>query len=113
MEAVGARIVEEYAPLMIEAGDLRIPIRHYLFELPKTQIRMHVFWIVWENRNMDIAPEELQSLNYKTQWIQLLKGRRDFSRQVLLVSMAGMDDAWEARRVLKELLSDWLVAKPG
>lgn len=110
MESSGARLVEEYEPAIIELDPLRIPVRHYLFELPQSQNKLHVFWTVWENRNMDIPPEDLQELNYRTQWIQLRKGRRDFSRQVFLASLAGIEEPSEARRVITGLLQDWITS---
>jgi exosortase len=92
MEAVGAIMLEEFDPLMVNAGDLRIPIRHYLFRLPRAGEDIHVFWIVWEFRNMDIDPEQLAELDYGAQLVQLMRGRRDFSRKVLLTSLRGIQD---------------------
>jgi exosortase len=108
MEAVGAIMEEAFDPLIVSTGDLRIPIQHYLFYLPRSDTRINVFWVVWEFRNMDIEPEQLASLDYRMQLTQLLKGRRDFSRKVLLASINGITDPEQARGTLEELLSNWL-----
>jgi exosortase len=108
MEAIGATMLNQYPNLMLKEGALSIPITHYLFELHSDKKQLHVFWIVWEHRNMDIDPEDLQDLNYKTQWIQLLKGRRDFSRQVLLASLVGYRDSEDARAAILSLLENWI-----
>ena len=113
MEAVGAIMQEQYDPLIIETGGLRIPVQHYLFELPRTGNSLHVFWIVWEYRNMDIDPEDLASLNYRTQWIQLLKGRRDFTRKVLLTSLSGISDPETARAEIRDLFTEWIQPYSG
>lgn len=106
MEAVGAVMLRQFDDLLIRRGNLTIPVSHYLFKLPDNGQRLHVFWIVYEYRNMDIAPEDLAELNYKTQWIQLLRGRRDFSRKVLLTSLHGIDDTEQARRVMRRFLTE-------
>ncbi len=108
MQGNGAVLVEEIEPMFIEVADLRIPFRHYLFEQPQTGLKLHVFWCVWENRNMNISHEDLQSLNYRTQWVQLRKGRRDFSRQVVLASLVGVDASAQARREFRRLMGDWI-----
>lgn len=108
MEAIGATMLKQYPDLMLQTGHLQIPIRHYLFRYQKDGRTLNVFWIVWEHRNMDIDPTALQELNYKTQWIQLLKGRRDFSRQVLLASLLGFEDDEEAREAILSLLQEWI-----
>ncbi|MGC9451830.1 MAG: exosortase/archaeosortase family protein [Oceanipulchritudo sp.] len=113
MRATGAVIEKQFEDLMIPVrGGPTLQLKHYLFRLGDTGSTLHIFWTVWERRNMDIEPEDLQTLDYRTQWIQLLKGRRDFSRKVLLVSMAGIEGSEEAGRELRGLLSDWLVGKP-
>lgn len=108
MESIGAKLIEELDPLMLEKGSLHIPVKHYLFELPKDNYQMHVFWIVWENRNMDIPPEYLTDLDYRAQLIQLLHGRRDFSRKVLLLSYFGSTDSAVARESVHGVLQDWV-----
>ena len=109
MEATGARLVEEYKPVNVDAGSMRIPFKHYLFEMPDTGMPIQIFWTVWEARNMDIDPEQLQTLDYKTQWVQLVKGRRDFRRQVLLLSILGMNDEKTAREEFLRLMQDWII----
>jgi hypothetical protein len=100
---------EQYADVSIpiEGGPV-LNLKHYLFILRDTGTRLHIFWTVWEHRNMSIDPDLLQSLDYRTQWIQLVKGRRDFSRKVLLVSFAGMEDDDEARQLIRDLLKERL-----
>ena len=113
MEASGANLIEEYPPTIIETAGLRIPVRHYLFELPRTGQKLNVFWTIWENRNMNIAPETLQQLTATAAWVQLRQGRRDFSRKVLLTSIAGINDPQAARRQMEQLLRDWVVPSSG
>ncbi len=109
MEASGAVLLRALPLESITVGQIEIPVRHYLFEIPRTDSRVNVFWIVWENRNMDIEPEQLAELNYKTQLIQLMRGRRDFSRKVLLLSLSGLEEPEAARRQAMELFSDWII----
>jgi len=113
MEASGAVLLEALPLETIKVGKIEIPVRHYLFEIPRTETRINVFWIVWENRNMDIEPEQLAELNYKTQLIQLMRGRRDFSRKVLLLSLSGIEEPSSARKQAMELFKDWIVPTEG
>jgi exosortase len=108
MEAIGAIMLKQYPDLILRVGDMVIPIKHYLFQYQKDGRNLNVFWIVSEHRNMDIDPIALQELNYKTQWIQLLKGRRDFSRQVLLASLLGFEEGDKAREAILQLLQEWI-----
>jgi exosortase len=109
MESIGATILRQFEDLQVENGELELNLDHYLFELSDGKSRLHVFWVVWENRNMNIDPEDLASLDYRTQWIQLSKGRRDFSRKVLLISLNGIEKAENARSRVRGLLTDWVI----
>jgi exosortase len=111
MEASGATILREYDPFTAKFPDLSLVFDHYRFALHDSSEELHVFWIVWETMDMNIPPEALASLDYKTQWVQLLKGRRDFSRKVLLISLSGIDDPEDARSEIDTLLRQWI--NPG
>jgi hypothetical protein len=108
MEAIGATKVKEFPDLLLSPGSLTIPMKHYLFELNRTGDRIHVFWVVWEKRNQGVSPEELAELNYSTQLIQLAKGRRDFSRKVVLLSTYGIESEARSREIVTELLNQWI-----
>lgn len=108
METIGAQLKEKYSALVVPAGSFQIPFEHYLFIWPQDQRELHVFWVLWENRDMNIEPQKLYSLDYHTQFVQLLRGRRDFSRQALLMSISGTSDAAEARSMAETLLKDWI-----
>lgn len=112
MESTGAVLEREFDSLLVDAGELRIPFKHYLFRLPDSDLPIQIFWTVWEARNMDIDPEQLQSLNYKTQWVQLVNGRRDFRRQVLLLSFIGMENEGTVREEFQHLMHEWITV-PG
>ena len=109
MESIGATMLRQYEDLLVRSGPIELPLQHFLFELSDGEKQLHVFWVVWENRNMNIDPEQLASLDYRTQWIQLWKGRRDFSRKVLLISLNGIGNPEEARTRMRGLVSDWVV----
>lgn len=106
MEAVGANMIHQFDDLLVRRGNLTIPVQHYLFQLPDNGEELHVFWIVYEYRNMDIPSEQLAELNYQTQWVQLLRGRRDFSRKVLLASLHGVREPDQARRTMRRFLTE-------
>lgn len=113
MEATGASMERQFEDLILPIeGGPSLSMRHYLFRLRDDASRLHVFWTVWERRNMDIENERLQSLDYRTQLVQLMKGRRDFSRKVLLLSLPGMANEEQARDTIRDLLKDWLVGMP-
>lgn len=109
MEAVGASMIEEYPTLFVDIGPVSLPLRHFLFQLDKGKGRLHVFWVVWEKRNQGIPPEQLASLDYMTQVQQLLRGRRDFSRKVLLLSASGVREETDVRQNIQDLLAEWVV----
>lgn len=114
MEAVGARIIEELDALWIQVDEsLAIPMQHFLFELPRGQQHLNVFWVIWENRVSNINPEDLASLDYRLQFRQLWLGRRDYSRTVLLMSVQNAQTPIEARTTAERLLSDWIVPAPA
>ena len=108
MEASGAELLEELPPLYIEQAGLRIPVRHFLFQMPDGESKVNVFWIIWENRNMNIDPEDLAELNYDTQLIQLMEGRRDFSRKVVLLNFVGIEDQRKTQQYARDLLTEWI-----
>jgi exosortase len=109
MESIGATMLRQYEDLLVRSGPIELPLQHFLFDLSDGEKQLHVFWVVWENRNMNIDPEQLASLDYRTQWIQLWKGRRDFSRKVLLISLNGIEEPEEARARIRGLVSEWVV----
>lgn len=109
MGATGAELVEEFPELFFQAGTLTVPVKHFLFKIPREDYMLHIFWIVWENRNMDIPRESLQSLDYKTQLVQLIHGRRDFSRKIVHLSFFGVTDAKTAREEAEKLLNKWII----
>lgn len=109
MENIGARLIEELPDLVIDIDDLSIPFAHYVFETKTGDDHIHVFWVVWENRNMGVDHSVLNDLNYQMQWVQLIRGRRDFSRQVLLSSVYGNVSPDAARALFAKNLSQWIV----
>lgn len=112
MKAVGAREIEQFPDLLFETEAVKVPLRHYLFEMPQTHRKLHVFWVFWEHRNMGVDPEDTVGLDYGAQLEQLLKGRRDYRRKVLLVSMIGYESDYQhARKDLEILLRDWIRMK--
>ena len=111
MTSQGARQVGEEAPLTIEvAPGLDLTLRHFLFESAArdgTESEfLQVFWMVWEKRNMGFDASELDALNYRTQVEMLWAGRRDYERQVILVSMRNVDSTATARRKVRAFLTE-------
>lgn len=111
MEATGAKLLEHLPILEIEIEGYTIPFEHYIFETAGSTDRLHVFWVVWENRNMGIDFDVLNDLNYQMQIEQLIRGRRDFSRHVLLSNVQGNVSSDYARREFESAFRDWFI--PG
>ena len=108
MEAIGATMVEQFPNLRVEMDGLVLPMHHYLFQLHNGVDHVHVFWIVWEKRNMGIDPDRLEDLDYTAQLRQLRQGRRDFSRKVLLISLASNSSEERAKTRVLPLLKEWI-----
>ena len=113
MKSGGAFLDEQFPDLafQIEGGPV-LDLKHYTFKGGRLQGKMHIFWTNWERRHTDLSPSDGWSFTYKSYWNRLLKGRRDSRRQVLLLGLTEIKDPEEARSVVRDLLSDWLVAKP-
>jgi len=108
MKAIGAQELERFPDLVISTGPVHLPMQHYLFELPESGRKLHVFWIFYEHRNMGVDPERTVDAHYDMQLKQLLLGRRDYRRQVFLASLYGYESGDSARVVLEDLLKDWI-----
>jgi len=111
MTSQGARAIGEEPPLPVTISpELELDLRHFKFESPgrdggEAQYPQ-VFFLVWEKRNMGIAAKDLDALDYETQLRQLWAGRRDYERQVLLISLREAANAQTARRHVRRFLRE-------
>lgn len=86
--AIGGEKQTELDPLLIDLGAFTLPLEHHVYVIPSQDNKeIHVFFSVWEQRNMGLDPEQLQSLDRRAQFQQVLNGRRDYARQVLLLTV--------------------------
>jgi len=89
----GARLLEEKAPLEVGIEGIPWRVSHYVFafDLPDGKKKLgQVFWMVWEPRQMGVSAEFLQTRKFwSTRWAAVLSGRRDFSRQILMMYVIG------------------------
>jgi len=108
MEGTGSTLREQFPDLIVDKDGLSLYFHHYLFELTQGGNFVHVFWVVWEKRNMNMDPDRLTDLDYKAQWIQLLHGRRDFSRKVVLVGLHTNASESDAKSKAQSLLTEWI-----
>lgn len=111
MTSQGARQTGEEPPLAVQiTPELELNLRHFLFEMPARDgfeaENLQVFWMVWEKRNMGFESSKLDSLNYQTQLEMLWAGRRNYERQVLLISMRDSTSTASARRKIRAFLSE-------
>lgn len=113
MQAIGGIFVAERQPLRLQRGPIILNLNHYLFDVPHPATgrpeRVNVFWVVYENRNMGISPEELEHQRFDVLLRLIRAGRRDFSRQVLLVTVANVQSPDRAREVARSLLEEIIV----
>ena len=119
MGATGSSLVEEYPVQIFRKDRISLPVKHYKFQLGSTNNEIQVFWIFNENRNMNIDPEmlhqtSLEPMNlksnwFRTMWEQLRKGRRDYSRTVLLISCLGIDDPDVASQKINDFLQERII----
>ena len=116
MTAAGARQVGSGSILEVEIDDeLTLPLEHFIFESTDEDGNLYpiqVFWLVWERRNYGVEASRLDSLDYGTQFEMLWKGRRDYARKVILVSVLDEDSEIRARRDVRRFLSEFLVRVP-
>lgn len=120
MEATGSRLVRSFPALTFDAGSNAateaappaLTLSHAQFMDPQGR-ESHVFWETLEANNRGISPEELARLDYFTQWRLLLLGRRDYSRQVLLLNISGALSAESARRYARDVLTASLRQAPA
>lgn len=125
MEAIGAKLETRFPALNVTTAshqehlnnsnpvsdDTRLRLSHALFADPADR-KIHVFWQTIEADNKGIAPDKLAGLNYLTQLELLKRGRRNFSRQVLLLSLNGALPAPEARRLARQIVQESLRPRP-
>ena len=119
MTSQGSRQIGEEAPLTVQISPaLELTLRHFLFETPGREggesEYPQVFWLVWEKKNMGITAERLDSLDYRTQLEMLWAGRRDYERQVLLISLRNVSSDAAARRHVRTFLREHVkILGPG
>lgn len=125
MEAIGAKLETRFPALNVTtashqenlnnsspaSNDARLRLSHALFA-DSADRKIHVFWQTIEADNKGIAPERLAILNYGTQLELLKRGRRNFSRQVVLLSLHGALPAQEARRLARQIVQESLRPRP-
>lgn len=121
MEAIGANLVARFADLDVTpasqpehlktsntASDATpLHFSHALFA-DSADRKIHVFWQTIEADNKGISPDHLASLNYVTQIELLKRGRRNFSRQVFLLSLHGALPATQARQLARQIVQESL-----
>jgi exosortase len=125
MEATGARLITRFAPLSFDSSradgsragkrdpaPVPINLEHAQFRDARGR-DSHVFWETFESNNRGIAPDQLARLDYLTQWRLLLLGRRDYSRQVLLLNINGALSAEAARQYAFTILAASLRSAQG
>jgi exosortase len=115
LQASGAELIDEVEALRIRVGELEIPLRHALFTYEDRQhgpTRIQTFYCVWERRNMGLSSNRLRDLDYAFQWDQVRAGRRDYSRQVLLIAIYGIESVAKARAVTRSLLRETVPITP-
>lgn len=124
MEAIGANLVTRFADLDVTlayqpenlknshtgSNTTRLHFSHAFFA-DSADRKIHVFWQTIEADNKGISPDKLTSLNYLTQFELLKRGRRNFSRQVFLISLHGALPAPQARQLARQIVQESL--RPG
>jgi exosortase/archaeosortase family protein len=122
MEAIGASLKEYFPPLLLTIYDaqgtypdghnrstlMSLNLSHAEFQDQKGR-RIHVFWKAIEANTGGIDADQLAKLDYKIQMQLLQNGRRDYSRQVLLLSINGKVSAQIARQYAKQILGECLL----
>ncbi len=107
MTAIGARLIEQYEPLLFEKDGLQILLHHFKFLMPGPEAaEMDVFWTVWERRNMNLDPHRMETISWANQFELMKRGRRDYARQVLLVGMMQSPRPEAARASLRSLFEE-------
>lgn len=117
MDVIGAVLVEELEPLHIRKGDVSFPLYHYVFDIPTDHrlgtIRVNVFWTVAERRISGVGVRELehyhQAFSRDLQLRLMREGRRDFARQVILLSMTGAAHPQAARELVEAFMDEVIV----
>ena len=113
VKGIGADVSAHYDPLLVRGPDgLELRLNHIQMRLQMDDGEVglsDLFWCVWEPNARGIASEELQSLNYKLQWEMVKAGRRDFSRQVILVGLRNAASPSQARMVVRRYLESAIV----
>lgn len=112
IDAMGSTVTAQYNPLPIVMGDgLVLRLEHLRYaqrgaERGSAPEVFDLFWCVWEWNNQGVDSEQLQQLDYRTQ-LELLKvGRRDYARQVLLMTLSNMVSPSHARAYVRDLVQD-------
>ncbi len=110
MSAIGAELESVQPSIPFQQDDFSLPFQHYVFTYPQRPDRsgLHVFWTVAERNNRGFTPEELQSLDYGTQFRQAFVGRRDYSRKVILLAFSGTSNTDRIREAFHSTLNDWI-----
>lgn len=114
MTAIGARLLDRFEPMVYERDGIALLVQHYTFLTPTATepVEMHVFYTIWERRNMGLDPRRMETIGWRNQFELMRRGRRDYARQILLVGMVNAPSPEAARRSVESLLGEIVVVKP-
>lgn len=109
--ASGARLLQDFGPLLVPVGGLQLPFHHETFETGGSVV--HVFYCLWSDRTV---PEESALLENGSELSRLRAvrdGIRNSGQQVLEVVIRGPDSSDQAVSLFTEAMRTMIQMEPN
>jgi exosortase len=103
LQGSGAILMGELDKTVVDLSGTPLVFRTYLFE--RNGLRLHVFYLVWEERNRDLDPNALmQDWSGISRLQRVWLGQRNLGQQSLEIVLSGVVSDEQARTTLKDEL---------
>jgi hypothetical protein len=102
LSGAGWRMLEDRGQLTLEANGVELSLRHYLFD--RGGRVAHVFHWIWEDRVPISGPRPIGEHTLATRLQAAIEGRRQMSRTVVELALAGPASPEDATQALEHQL---------
>jgi len=102
--AAGARLVDDFGLVTLDANGVAIPFHHQSFAIGAKLI--HVFYCLWSDRISPHEEKQVEISPYASRLRAVMAGKRNLGQKVLEIVVQGPDSSDEAVTTLKQQLPD-------
>jgi exosortase len=100
--AAGAKLVDDFGPVTLDANGVVIPFHHQSFAIGAKLI--HVFYCLWSDRILPHGDAAMETGPYANRLSAVMTGKRNVGQKVLEIVVQGPDSGDDAVTTLKQQL---------